>query len=202
MKKVFLVSSVMLVMAFSAKIFAQEKGEFKPFKVDVSAGAAIPIGGTGSKSGGLFVVEPKYAVMPQLSVGLRLETAITVAGVDLNTGNYNSTASAKAAASYLVTGDYYFSNNNLRPFAGAGLGLFKTAGVSVSSTNPNVATGSKFGGMIRGGVEYKHFRFGVEYNAVGKSTVAPSTSTANDGYTVKNSYIGIKVGFCIGGGRL
>ncbi len=140
--------------------------------------------------------------MPQLSVGLRLEAAVTVAGVDVNSGSYNSTASAKAAASYLLTGDYYFSNNDLRPFAGAGVGLFKTAGVSISSTNPNVATGSKFGGMVRGGIEYKHFRFGVEYNPVGKTTVPASSSTANDGYTIQNAYLGVKFGFCIGGGRL
>ena len=202
MKKAFFVSA-MFVLALSSKTFAQiEEGEFKPFKVDVSAGYAIPMGGSGGKGGVLFVVEPKYAVIPQLSVGLRLETAVTVAGVDLNSGNYNSTASAKAAASYVLTGDYYFNNNDLRPFAGAGVGLFKTAGVSISSTNPNVATGSKFGGIIRGGIEYKHFRAGVEYNMVGKATVPASSSTANDGYSIQNSYVGIKLGFCIGGGRL
>jgi len=201
MKKTLFVSA-MFILAFSAKTFAQNEGEFKPFKVDVSTGYAIPMGGSGAKGGVLFVVEPKYAVIPQLSVGLRLETAITVAGVDVNSGTYNSTASAKAAASYLVTGDYYFSNNDLRPFVGAGVGIYKTAGVSISSSNPNVATGSKFGGMVRGGIEYKHFRFGLEYNPVGKTTVAASSPSANDGYTIQNAYLGIKVGFCIGGGRL
>jgi hypothetical protein len=202
MKKVLFVLAIFL-LAISAKTIAQkEGGEFKPFKVDVSGGYALPIGGSGSKGGALFVVEPKYAVIPQLSVGLRLEAAITVAGVDVSTGTYNSTASAKAAASYLLTGDYYFTNEDLRPFAGAGVGLFNTAGVSISSSNPNAATGSKFGGMVRAGVEYKHFRFGVEYNLVGKTTVPPSSSSANDGYTIQNAYVGIKIGFCIGGGRL
>ena len=201
MKRVLSLSAIFF-LAFSATSQAQDEGEFKPFKVDVSLGYALPIGGTGGKGGALFVIEPKYAVLPQLSVGLRLEAAVTVAGVDMSTGSSNSTASAKAAASYLATADYYFSNADLRPFGGAGVGLFNTAGVAIESNNPNVAAGSNFGGMIRGGVEYKHLRIGVEYNFIPKSTVEPSSPSANDGYMIQNSYVGIKIGVCIGGGRL
>lgn len=201
MKKVLMLSSIFF-LAFAASANAQDEGEFKPFKVDVSLGYAIPTGGTGSKGGALFVVEPKYAVLPQLSVGLRLESAVMLSGVNLSTGEYNSSSSAKAAVSYLATGDYYFNSNDFRPFAGAGAGLFTTAAVDIDSDNPNIAEGSKFGGMIRAGFEYKHLRFGAEYNLVPKSTVAASSPTANDGYTVQNSYIGIKLGVCIGGGRL
>lgn len=205
MKKV-LIASIVLMTFFSATSFAQDKkkegGEFKPFKVDVSLGYAIPMGGTGSKGGVLFAVEPKYAVMDALSLGLRIETAVTIAGVNLNTGTVNSNASAKAAASFLATGDYYLSNQDFRPFLGAGAGLFTTAGVQVSNTNSNVASGTTFGGMVRAGFEWKHARFGVEYNIVSNSTVAPSTPNANDGYTVQNSYLGIKLGVCIGGGRI
>lgn len=201
MKKVLLLSSIFF-LAFAASSHAQDEGEFKPFKVDVSLGYAIPMGGTGGKGGALFVIEPKYAVLPQLSLGLRLESAVMLSGVDLSTGDYNSNSSAKAAVSYLATGDYYFNNNDFRPFAGAGAGLFQTAGVAIDSDNSNFAEESKFGCMIRAGFEYRHLRFGVEYNLVPKSTVAPSSSTANDGYTVQNAYIGIKLGVCIGGGRL
>lgn len=204
MKKV-LFASVLLIMGLSLKTFAQkekkEGGEFKPFKVDVSLGYALPVGGTGSKGGVLFAVEPKYAVMQELSLGLRIEGAVTVSGVNLNNGTTNGNASAKAAASYLATGDYYFSNNDFRPFLGAGVGVFISAGVQESSSNPNVASGSQFGGMVRGGFEWKHARFGVEYNLAGNSTVAASSPQANDGYTVQNSYVGIKLGVCIGGGR-
>jgi outer membrane protein X len=203
MKKLFFAAAI-LCAAFSATAqkHGDDEGTFKKFKVDVSAGYALPIGGTGSKGGVLFVVEPKYAIMDQLSIGLRLEGAVTVAGADFSTGTANSTASAKASSSYLLTGDYYVNNSDLRPFVGAGVGLFKTAGVALSSTNPNYATGSKFGGMIRAGVEYKHARFGVEYNMVGKSDVAAYPAGSNNGYSIKNSYVGIKLGVCIGGGRL
>jgi outer membrane protein W len=201
MKKA-LFASAMFLLAFTTKSQAQEEGEFKPFKVDVSAGYALPMGGSGSKGGFLFAAEPKYAVMPNLSVGIRIEAAITVAGVDLNTGDYNGTASAKASSSYLATGDYYFTSSDLRPFAGVGAGLFQTAGVALSSTNDNIAQGSKFGGLIRAGAEFRHFRFGVEYNFVPKTSVAESTPGAKDGYTVQNAYLGVKFGVCIGGGRL
>ncbi|MCY7293188.1 MAG: hypothetical protein LH615_13500 [Ferruginibacter sp.] len=202
MKK-FLFSTAILCIAICTKSMAQKEGEFKPFKVDVSLGYALPIGGSGGKGGALFVVEPKYAIMTELSLGLRIEGAFTISGTsDLATGTGNNpTATVKVSSSYLATGDYYFSNNNLRPFAGAGAGIFQTAGVQVYSSNPNIATGSKFGGMLRAGVEYKHGRFGLEYNMVGKTTVAPSSPTSKDGYSVQNSYVGIKFGVVIGGGR-
>lgn len=189
------------------------KGEFKNFKVDVSSGYAIPTsGGGGSKGGALVAIEPKYAVMQNLSVGLRLEGAATESGINLTTGTTSGNASVKAAVSYIVTGDYYFSDNNTRPFLGAGAGIFQTKGIAVSSTsaNPNIGEGSKFGGMIRGGMEYKHLRIGVEYNIVSKTTVpaytysngtTPPTSTTIPAYDIKNGYIGLKLGVVIGGGR-
>lgn len=203
MKKVLLATAI-FVIALSVKTSAQKDhsgGEFKPFKVDVSLGYAIPTGGTGSKGGILFAVEPKYAIMQQLSLGLRIEGAVTVSGID-GQGNVSNNASAKAAASYLATGDYYFNNNDFRPFAGAGAGIFSTAGVTTNTSNSSVAQGTKFGGMVRAGFEYKHARLGIEYNLVGKTSVADDPSTqANDAYDIKNAYIGIKFGVCIGGGR-
>lgn len=200
MKKLLFVSAIMIAATTGA--FAQdEDGERKPFKVDISLGYAIPTGGgTGSSGGVLFAVEPKYAITSAITLGLRLEGAVTVSGID-GSGTVNDNATAKAAASYLATGDYYFTENDFRPFAGVGVGLFQTAGVDVNSTNENIAEGSKVGGMVRGGVEYKHLRAGIEYNLVGKTTVPSSSSTANDGYTIKNGYLGIKIGVLIGGGR-
>lgn len=200
MKKLLFVSAIIIAATTSA-LAQSEGGGFKPFKVDISFGYAVPVGGgTGGKGGALFAIEPKYAISSAITLGLRLEGAVTVAGIDA-AGNVSNNASAKAAASYLATGDYYFTENDIRPFVGAGAGLFSTAGVVASTSNPNIAQGSKFGGMLRGGMEYKHLRIGVEYNLISKTTVPQSTAGANDGYTVKNSYVGIKLGVLIGGGR-
>ena len=188
------------VISFSAK--AQE-GVFKPFKVDVSVGYAIP-GGDGAKGGVLFAVEPKYAVIPSLSVGLRMEAAIVArfSGYDENGDAMD--ASVKGSASYLATGDYYFrADKNFRPFTGGGVGIYSIAGIETNSTSGEVSAGSKFGGMVRTGFEFSHFRFGIEYNIVPKTTFTGYDGDGNPttGLTSKNGYIGIKVGVCIGGGR-
>jgi hypothetical protein len=202
MKKILVLSAA--VLSISMARAQSSGGQFQPFKVDLAIGDAIPQG-PGSKGGVLFAIEPKYAVMDQLSVGLRLEAALTERGFTSNDG---SSASAKvaAASSYLLTGDYYFSNNAFRPFVGAGVGVYQLASASFDDNSNNGAVGTgaatKFGGMLRAGFELHHFRLGVEYNLVGKSS-----ETSDDGYgdvvtvSSKNSYLGIKLGFFIGGSR-
>jgi hypothetical protein len=206
MKRFLMISVAVLNMTLAK---AQSSGgAFSPFKVDIAFGGAIP-SGTGAKGGVLFALEPKYAVMPQLSVGLRLEAALTARGFEANDG---SSASAKVAASssYLATGDYYFSNNTFRPFVGAGVGIFQLASASFdnSQIDGTVGTGSatKFGGMIRAGFELSHFRLGIEYNLIGKSSESTTESDGNGNtftstVSSKNSYLGLKLGFFFGGGR-
>ncbi len=183
MKKI--ITFLMALFVFQL-VNAQDGGDriFKKFKVDVSLGYAIPQSseGGGKKGGVLFVIEPKYAVMDELSVGLRMEAAVMA-----NVNIAGESGSVKANGSYLATGDYYFSNNKFRPFAGAGAGIFTSASVDLKEdvNSANIPVASKFGFMGRAGFEYGHLRMGLEYNIVGK----------------KANYIGIKIGACIGGGR-
>ena len=195
------------IFILSSAICLSSKGQdavhLKPFKVDLSIGYAIP-GGEGTKGGIILAVEPKYAVIPNLAVGLRMEGAIVAkfSGYD-EYGNAMNTK-VKAAGSYLATGDYYFTNNYaLRPFAGAGAGIFSIAGIEVNSSSENISGGSKFGGMVRAGIEAGHFRIGLEYNLVPKTTFEGYDSNGNyvTGLTSSNNYIGIKIGAFIGGGR-
>ena len=195
------------ILILSSTITLSSKGQdavhLKPFKVDLSIGYAIP-GGEGTKGGIVLALEPKYAVIPNLAVGLRMEGAIIAkfSGYDEN-GNAMNTK-VKAAGSYLATGDYYFTNNYaLRPFVGAGAGIFSLAGIEVNSSSENISGGSEFGGMVRGGIEAGHFRLGLEYNLVPKTTFEGYDSNGNyvTGLTSSNNYIGIKIGACIGGGR-
>jgi outer membrane protein W len=172
---------------------------FKPFKVDLSTGYAIP-SGKGAKGGILFALEPKYAVMDNLSVGLRIEAAVMARGSSDADGNL-AEVDVKASASYVATADYYFTENTVRPFAGAGVGIFALASASGDDTNAGVSTAkSKFGGLLRAGAEFGHFRIGLEYNLVG-NTDLKDVNNATMG-TSKNSYIGIKLGAVIGGGRI
>ena len=201
MKKILLTT----VVLFTALLLHAQYGsdrEFRPFKVDVSAGPAIPQG-SGSKFGLVIVVEPKYAIVDQFAVGLRIEEAVMARAVPNGDGTYSS-ANVSGAASYLATGDYYFSNQTFRPFIGAGAGIFGVASESVDNNGYEtaIASGSMFGAMIRAGFEAAHFRLGIEYNIIGNSTAQTFDGSGNVVTSVaKNSYLGIKFGVCIGGGR-
>lgn len=198
MKQLFILSAALL-LAVSAQ--AQE---FKPFKVNVSLGAALPSGGGGL----LFAVEPKYGVSDRIDVGLRLELAAMARSV-VNNG-YVTTGDVTGAASYLLTGNYLLSDNNFRPFVGAGVGIFGIAGTSFAasgnqSSNGEIKAGNAFGGMVRAGFKTGHFVLGVEYNLVPSTTAALYDSNGNvkvgSSVQSKNSYLGVKLGFDIGGGR-
>ncbi|HOZ80405.1 MAG TPA: hypothetical protein PLY34_20595 [Ferruginibacter sp.] len=180
MKKiiVFIFSAIILqsAMAQSEKSSGQT---FKKFKVDISLGFAKPQSGD-TKAGVIFAIEPKYAVLDQLSVGLRLEGA-GLASIDAN----GEKGKVRVLGSYVGTGDYYFTNNRFRPFAGAGGGIFTMASVDIEDSNETIPTSSTFGFLVRTGFEYGHLRLGLEYNILKE----------------KAGYFGVKLGACIGGGR-
>jgi hypothetical protein len=197
MKKLVLVLIGGTIISISAS--AQKESGYKPFKVDVSAGYAIP-GGSGAKGGVLFAIEPKYAVLDNLALGLRMEGAVVARGYSGLEGTDQIEVDVKASASYLVTGDYYFTpKRSFRPFAGAGTGIFSVAAASISDNGNTASAGAstKFGGLVRTGFEAGHFRLGLEYNLVPSTKL---TTTNNTTVTSKNGYIGIKFGVCIGGG--
>jgi lipid A 3-O-deacylase PagL len=201
MKKILVTTVVLLSVLLVHAQYGDDR-EFKPFKVDVSAGPAIPQG-SGSKFGLVFVIEPKYAIVDQFAVGLRIEEAVMARAFPNGDGTYSS-ANVSGAASYLATGDYYFTNETFRPFVGAGAGIYGLASASVDDNGYEtaVASASKFGAMIRAGFEAAHFRLGIEYNIIGNSTAQTFDNNGNVVTSVaKNSYLGIKFGVCIGGGR-
>lgn len=183
--------SCTFLLLFAVILANAQEQVFKPFKVDIAAGYAIP-GGKGSKAGAVFAIEPKYAVNDNISLGLRLELAATARGYVENGQAFSG--DVKASASYLATGDYYFTTNKFRPFAGVGVGLYSLASATFDDSMEEVneddlTTGSKFGFAPRAGFEYGHFRTALEFNAIGKSG------------NVSDNYLSIKLGFSIGGGR-
>src|SRR3569833_275896 len=77
---------------------------FKPFKVDLAFGYAVP-GGSGSKGGVLFAIEPKYAINDIIALGLRMEAAV-MARATTDASGQEFTGDVKASGSYLATADY------------------------------------------------------------------------------------------------
>ena len=141
-------------------------------------------------------------------MGLRLEVAVMAR--EVVSGGTTSAGTAQAASSYILTGNYMLSDKNFRPFVGAGLGLFGTASTAVvttgsSSSNGSIAAGTAFGGMVRGGFKAGHLVLAVEYNIIPStnSVLLDSKGAVQIGKTVQsqNSYLGVKLGFDIGGGR-
>jgi hypothetical protein len=191
-----------LLVFLSFSLSAQDYEEFtpkenKPFRVDVFGGLAMPAGNL-LGGGVLLGIEPKYAITPAINTGLRLE------GVGLVRSFYRLTlnqqkiqADLTLMGSALVTGDYYFHNtSNIRYFAGLGAGAYWYGAASFEgNTNTDIdpaetKAGVRVGMMPRIGIEGYHMRVAAEYNFVGKA-----------GRT-RNSYLGLKLGIYLGGGKI
>ena len=95
----------------------EPKVGYKPFRVDLCVGMPLPIGG-------LVLIEPKYAVVPKLSIGLKFETDIII----------REQSDIQAIMSYFLTADFHFSaTSKIRPFVGAGGGLYSIGAVQSTS---------------------------------------------------------------------
>ena len=185
MKKLLFVISL-----FAACTAAQAQSTmYKPVKVDLALGY-----GFGNAKGIVLSLEPKYNIKDQIAVGLRMEGAI-LAGMDVEDGGADADVSISAISSYLVTGDYYLSNNSFRPLVGLGTGIYSMGSVGVSTSDDNledatVDVGNRFGLAPRVGFEVGHFRMGLEYNLI---TGQPENFNRN--------YFTTKIGFFFGGGK-
>ena len=198
---------ILVIIALLATTFAQAQ-DYKPFKVNVSVGFANPTG-NGLKGGFLMGIEPKYNVSPRLELGLRLEAALMVRGVEIDNNNRTASGITSGLGSALLTGNYLFGpfgDSNFRPFVGAGFGIFSVSSGGTVAFDQGQVKGelaitdySTIGGLIRAGIKVGHFVASVDYNAVPAHTYRLVNTTLD--FTSKSSYTGFRVGFDLGGGR-
>ena len=176
MKKVLLTLITIFVINGVASAQAESYGAFK---VDVMLGYANPASSSGTVNGGLtFSIEPKYNLTDNIAVGLQLGSTILTSS--------NSAIGIAALGNYSLTGEYYFTGNKVRPFAGVGAGLYKFGDIEITSggqTQTIPGGGSVFGFAPRAGVQIGHFRIAAEYNLVKDS-----------------NFLALKIGATIGGG--
>lgn len=183
------ISTVLLLVALTAAGAVAQ--EYKAFRVGVGLGYANA-SGKGAKGGLLWALEPGYRVNDQILANLRIEGAIVARGSATET---EASLDVAALGSYTLNGQYYFNNNNLRPFVGVGLGMYSLAAASMEVNSGGtvsqqvVASANKIGFYPRVGFDAGHFTLCLDYNIV------PET----DG--IKNSYLGIRIGGFFGGGR-
>lgn len=193
--------------------FSAGAQDFRNFRVGTGIGYAAPAG-KGSKSGVLFYLEPGYRINDRIIVGLRVEGAVMArTAVVANFSGVKAEGKVSANASYTVNGQYYFSDKVFRPFAGLGFGVYKMASVkltgttsSSTSTSSEVSEGAKFGLYPRIGFDFTHLVFQIEYNLIPKTnaTVVLTDTSGNTTTTTsvtKNNYLGVKLGFFLGGGK-
>ena len=180
------------LFAVSSAVQAQSK-MYKPVKVDLALGY-----GFGNAKGVVFALEPKYNIQDQIAVGLRMEGAVLggiKAETDANGMATDAEINISAISSYLLTSEYYFSNNSFRPLAGMGLGAYSMGSINASTSDAGIDEGSidvgtRFGLAPRVGFEVGHFRMGLEYNLI---TGQPKDFNRN--------YFSTKIGFFFGGGK-
>ena len=188
MKKIFF--TLLVTISATQWIQAQEEGKFR---AGLDLGYAMPTRGEG-----LFVAfEAKQNIADNMNVGLRIENAIFVKEVYLNDKAMDTDIIGNL--SFIGTFDYYFNKNNhqFSPFVGTGIGYSSLTDVQFEfkgdETTPDAETNGKFGGLIRAGFEWGKLRVAANYNLLGKSKI--------EGGEIKNSYLGISLGFYIGGGK-
>ncbi|MDD2675517.1 MAG: OmpA family protein [Flavobacterium sp.] len=193
MKKIILSACIAF---FCVSSYAQKEGGFR---VGLDLGV-VPTNGGG---GALFSLEPKYNIKDNMNVGLRIGIAAIVR--DINDSGATTSAKVAGNGSYVATYDYYFNGagKSFVPYIGAGAGYYSIANVELDDTNNsndvNVDATGKMGGLVRGGFEWGKFRMGLEYNLVPESTL--QDINGNNQGTVANSYVGIHLGFYVGGGK-
>jgi hypothetical protein len=190
-------AGLMMLVALSAT--AQE---YKPFKVNVSIGYAKPF--KAQVSGGfLIAVEPKYGLSDNFDLGLRLESASVLRGIETN--GTTTTGDLGIYTSALLTANYLFSTGSVRPFLGVGAGPYSIGAAGTvdfnnngqASQKINLVSDTKFGAMVRAGIKAGHFVAAAEFNFIPTTNIAVSNQTINS----NNAYLGIKIGADIGGGR-
>ena len=200
MKKNILSLVALMTFAFAT---AQEEGKFR---VGLDLGYTIPSGGGG---GILVSLEPKYNITDNMNVGFRFGSAAMVRNFSGSQSDGNVKANIASNGSYLATYDYYFKgSSSFVPYVGAGAGIYTLANVGFSSndidsntaSNIKLDATSKFGGLIRAGFEWGKFRMGLEYNIVPKSDLVDLSGKSYN-VTAQNSYLGIHLGFYVGGGK-
>jgi opacity protein-like surface antigen len=195
MKRVLPILAV--VMLASIASYGQE---YKKFKVGLGLGYAIPSKGS---AGVLLYLEPMYRIQDNIAIGLRVESA-ALAG-EAPTG-VSTTINVSAVGSYTLNGQYYFgSGGSFRPFAGFGVGIFQVAAATADINGSNVqlsASSSSIGFYPRIGFDLGHFNVSLDYNIVPEQSSQVNVGGLGLVTTTQNySYIGIRVGGSIGGGK-
>ncbi len=174
---------------FSTSAFSQD---YRLFRIGLGTGLTTP---KRIIPGFLLYIEPSWRVHNNIALGLRIET------MGLPYGDIG------VMGSYSVNGQYYFSKGAARLFGGIGFGIYTpNRGLLASCTCENQPMENVFGFYPRLGLDYKHMVIALDYNAVQKVKQRmfhepPVMNQSPEYFNAETSYLSLKIGFFIGGGR-
>lgn len=187
MKKIILLALLTLAVANG---YSQEQGKFR-------VGLDLGYAPSDSYGGAMFSLEPKYNIKDNMNLGLRIGVAFVIRD------GTSSSGGSSLNGSFVGTYDYYFhkSGSSFAPYLGAGVGYYSLIEPYVTSSNTafNPSFSGKMGALIRGGFERAGFRMGLEYNLLPDFDI--ENTNGDKVGTLKNSYLGIHIGFFVGGGK-
>jgi len=174
-------------------------------------------------SGPFLNLEPKLKTSKNTFIGLRFGAAINTQRIltadhlqfYINNEFYNGGNGNNAIISLIPTFDYYFKENNARPYLGLGLGYYSLSsskqGFVIGNDNEpfELSVENQIGFLIRGGINLQNVvvgRFdlsritiGVEYNYIPTADV--SISNGQKIGTILNSNIALSFGYLIGASK-
>lgn len=180
----------LVVLAFFVWLTAGAQ-DYRKFKFGMGLGYAAA---SQSNGGIAMYFEPMFRITDNIAVGTKFEYA--------GLATAKSTESSVNIGSLSINGQYYLSNKKFRPFIGAGLGFYSMApmdlllGFSLESV-------TAFGFYPRIGFDLGHFNFTLDYNIISQKAPATITLIGIPIGTVAErdaNYLGIKIGFSLGGG--
>lgn len=179
-----------LLLSFRISVYAQSEF-YKPFEVDAGLVIAFPISDNLQIGAGGYL-EPKYNIHDNVALGFKLEFVAIASDALIGLNGDLVDINVSGITSFLITGDYYFTTSLIRPFIGAGTGIYFLGDVeyqnNIISTDP---IGTRFGIAPRIGLVAGHFRLSTEFNYI------PGLSGLKS-----RDYVGLKLGFEIGGGKI
>lgn len=170
---------------------------------------------------GFFLhLEPKLKTSINTFIGLRIGTSVNEKKNDnfdlLQFYRYNNPSNGiiqftnpdNGIISIVPTFDYYFIENNVRPYLGLGVGYyFLTNYTDVSRrgiANPfedglKLGVKDQAGFLLRGGLDWGNLIVGLEFNYIPRADIEVQGEELIG--TVDNSYVGLSIGYAIGAGK-
>jgi len=167
-----------------------------------------------------FRIEPTLKTSKNTVIGLRIGLAVNTQKIEdfdplefyfyrnISSGIIQFIDPDNRIISFVPTFDYYFIENNFRPYLGLGVGYYfltNYTGVSRRDVaNPSedlieINVKNQIGFLLRGGLDLGKLIVGLEFNYIPKADIEiPNGQIIG---TVDNSYIGLSIGYAIEMGK-